>query len=111
MTVVTLGRVGAVALSAGTFLFLFLNDSWRRDNLFLVPDLILCVLLVVAASLPARHAVPALLFGFGLTAGVLVTSVSSYAVSGRLGLASLVGAVAAVALAGALTGPHRRGRA
>ncbi|HEY0691102.1 MAG TPA: hypothetical protein VGD71_18940 [Kribbella sp.] len=110
MNTVAASRVAAVALSAGTFLFLFLNSSWRRDNLFLVPDLILCVLLLVAASLPARHAVPVMIFSFGLTAGVLMTSVSSFAVDGRLGPASLASAIAAVVMAGVLIRTHLRSR-
>jgi hypothetical protein len=99
MYVVTLGRVAALALSVGTFAFLFINDSWRSDNLFLVPDLILCVVLAVAAAMPARWAGSALLFAFALTAGVLMTSVASYAVDGRLGFASLLGAAVAVVFA------------
>jgi hypothetical protein len=102
MLVVTLGRVAALALSAGTFAFLFINDSWRSDNLFLVPDLILCAALVVAAAMPARWAGTTLLFAFGLTAGVLITSVSSYAIDGRLGFASLLGAATSVVFAAVL---------
>jgi hypothetical protein len=99
MRIVTIGRVAALTLSAATFAFLFIHDSWRPDNLFLVPDLILCATLPAAALTPSRWATRALLFAFGLTAGVLMTSVSSYAVDGRFGGASLLGAVAAVALA------------
>lgn len=100
--VINFGRVAAVTLSLGTFGFLFVSDAWRADNLFLVPDLVLCVLLVAAASVRGRLVVPALIFALGLAAGVLITSVSGYAVDGRLGLASLVGALVAVAVAGAL---------
>jgi hypothetical protein len=112
--VITLGRVAAVALSVSTFVFLFLHDSWRSDNLFLVPDLLLCLLLLVAAALPAKLAGPALLGAFAFASGVLATSVSSYAVDGRLGVASLFGAVAAAVVAGAVAsagryaGPDRR---
>ncbi|MBE1877665.1 hypothetical protein [Myceligenerans pegani] len=113
MRIITTGRVAALALSVATFAFLFIHDSWRPDNLFLVPDLVLCVTLVAAALTPARWASRALLFAFGLTAGVLMTSVASYAVDGRFGGASLLGAVAAVVLAAliarsgpaAMTGP------
>ena len=99
---ITLGRIAAVALSVSTFVFLFLHDSWRSDNLFLVPDLVLCLLLLVAAALPAKLARPALLGAFAFASGVLATSVASYAVDGRLGVASLFGAVAAAMVAGAV---------
>ncbi|MCA2217853.1 hypothetical protein [Jidongwangia harbinensis] len=95
MTVLTIGRLGAVAISVTTFGFLFLRDNWRADNLFLVPDLVLCAVLAVAAALPARAAAPALLGAYAFTAGVLATSVSSFAVDGRVGYASLAGLVAA----------------
>jgi hypothetical protein len=101
-TVLTVGRVAAVALSLGTFGFLFVSDAWRADNVFLVPDLVLCALLVVAASLRGRLAVPALILALGLAAGVLMTSVSSYAVDGRVGFASLAGALSALVVAGVL---------
>jgi len=112
--VITLGRVAAVALSVSTFVFLFLHDSWRADNLFLVPDLLLCLLLLAAAALPAKLAGPALLGAFAFASGVLATSVASYAVEGRLGLPSLFGAVAAAMVAGAVArtgryaGPDRQ---
>ncbi|MBB4910663.1 hypothetical protein [Actinophytocola algeriensis] len=44
----------------------------------------------------------ALIFALGLAAGVLLTSVASYAVDGRLGAASLAGALGAVVVAVAL---------
>ncbi|RZS45056.1 hypothetical protein EV193_101940 [Herbihabitans rhizosphaerae] len=102
MPVVTIGRVSALVLSGGTFAFLFVNNSWRSDNLFLVPDLILCAVLVAAALTPRPRVQRALLFAFGLTAGVLMTSVASYAVDGRLGVASLIGAVLSVVAAALL---------
>ncbi|MGH3877565.1 MAG: hypothetical protein ACRDSK_11085 [Actinophytocola sp.] len=110
MTTTMWARVAALALSAGTFVFLFLNDSWRADNLFLVPDLLLCAVLAVAALLPDRPAVPALIYAFGMAAGVLAASVASYAVDGRLGAASLFGAVVAVVMAALLAG-RRQGAA
>lgn len=105
-TVLTVGRVAAVALSLGTFGFLFVSDAWHADNLFLVPDLILCVLLVAAAAVRGRMAVPALILALGLASGVLITSVASYAVDGRLGVASLAGAVGALVVAVALARPR-----
>ncbi|MFC4725347.1 hypothetical protein AB6B38_09395 [Glycocaulis abyssi] len=99
---ILLARLVAIAIAAGTFAFLFINNSWRLENLFLVPDLVLCALLVAGALLPVRHAHPVLLFGFGYTAGVLSCSVASYAVAGQLGAASLLGAIAAAVMSGLL---------
>ncbi|MFB4314191.1 hypothetical protein [Actinomadura sp. 21ATH] len=105
MNLIGIGRAFAVLISAATFAFLFLHDSWRGDNLFLVPDLILCVLLPVSAALPARYAAPALAFTFAMCTGVFTASVSSYAVRGELGAASLLG-VAGCAAAAALLQRH-----
>ncbi|GAA0281096.1 hypothetical protein [Cryptosporangium japonicum] len=102
MTLLRFARVTAFGLSASTFVFLFLHDSWRTNNLFLVPDLLLCVGLALAAAMPGDRAAPYLITAFAYAAGVLATSVSSYAVDGRLGLPSLVGALGSLALAGAL---------
>jgi len=99
MDIVAVARATAVVLSAATSTFIFVSDSWTSDNLFLVPDLILCALLLFAALLPATWAAPMLVFAFGTSAGVLGTAVSSYAVQGRLGVASLIGTVVAVAMA------------
>lgn len=99
MVVLGAARVMAAVVGVGLFVFLFLHDSWRSDNLFLVPDLLLSALLVAAAVVPARHARLALMFAFGMGTGVIATSVSSYAVRGELGLASLVGALACVVTA------------
>lgn len=99
MTLLGISRVAAVAFSVSTFAFLFVHDSWRSDNEFLVPDLILCAGLLVAAALPARLAAAALPVVFGFTAGVFAVSVASYAVRDELGLPSLLGAVGAVVMA------------
>jgi hypothetical protein len=98
---IKLGRAVALIVGLATFAYLFIHDSWQADNLFLVPDLILSVTLVAAAAAPSRWARGALLLGLGFAAGVLATSVSAYAVDGRLGAASLAGALAC-AIAGLL---------
>ncbi|WP_165942472.1 hypothetical protein [Micromonospora sp. KC721] len=99
MMTLTIGRIAAVLLSLGTFGFLFPTDSWRADNLFLVPDLILCAALLVAAALPGRIAVPALLAAYCFSGGVLVTAVASYTVDGRIGIGSLLGAAGSLVMA------------
>ncbi len=95
-------RVAATAVSAGTLGVVFRRDHWRRDNPFLVPDLAVCVLLLVAAAAPKRRAGPALLFAFGVSAGVLGTTVASAAVHGRLGVGSLAGLITAAVMSALL---------
>ena len=111
MRLLPVGRVAAAVLSLSTFVFLFLNDSWRRDNLFLAPDLILCALLLVGAFLPERGATTVLPVGLAFTAGVLATSAFSYLVRGEVGVPSTFGAVISAVLAVLLVrrpaGAHR----
>ncbi|MCI2420125.1 hypothetical protein MOQ72_22025 [Saccharopolyspora sp. K220] len=96
---VNTGRAVAFVLSLATFGFLFVHGSWRADNLFLIPDLIICALLVVAAVLPVATASPALVFAFGMSAGVFTTATAAYAVRGEVGIATLVGAAASALMA------------
>ena len=84
MTTLRTARVVAVILATVMIVFLVFSGSIRADNAFLVPDLLLSVLLLSAASLPARWAVTVLLFGFGLAVGVWTASLSHYAVRGEL---------------------------
>ncbi|TDD37657.1 hypothetical protein E1287_07680 [Actinomadura sp. KC06] len=102
MNLIGFARAFAVLISVTTFAFLFLHDSWRGDNLFLVPDLILCALLLAAAALPGPSAAPALGFALAMSTGVFTASVASYAVRGELGAASLLGTVACAAVAALL---------
>jgi hypothetical protein len=104
-----LARITAVLVGVGTFAFLFISNSWSPDNLFLVPDLIITAALVIAALLPKRLARPALLFAFGLAAGVLMTATSWYAIRGQLGLASLIGAAASAVMAALVAAGRPRG--
>lgn len=99
------GRVVAAILSLATFAFLFRHDSWRADNQFLVPDLLLCAGLAVAAVAPGRHARRWLPVAFAFAAGVLAVSVASYAVRDELGTPSLAGAVVALGFAALLARP------
>jgi hypothetical protein len=102
MSLLSIGRLVAAVLSVVTVAFLFLHDSLRSDNIFLVPDLVVCALLLVAAAWPGRLAATALMVSLAMTAGVLLTSVSSYLVDGELGLPSLIGAATATVMAVAL---------
>lgn len=102
------GRLTAAILSVTTLVFLFVHDSWRSDNLFLVPDLTLIVALAIASVVPDHFARVALPVGFAYAAGVFATSVSSYAIEGEFGLPSALGAVLAPALATLMTAQHPR---
>lgn len=98
MTALKIARIAAVLTSVGTFAFLFPTGSWRLDNIFLIPDLLLCALLLIAAVLPDRVAPLALLASFCFSAGVLVTAVSWYAVDGRIGIGALIGSLTSVVM-------------
>lgn len=102
MNPLTPARAVAAVISLATFVYLFVHDSWRLDNLFLVPDLLLCAALLAAALLPAARARGALLFAFGMGAGVLSAAAAAYLVRGEWGGASLLGAVVCAAMALAL---------
>jgi ABC-type dipeptide/oligopeptide/nickel transport system permease component len=84
VTALSTARLVAAILAAVMTVYFLVTDAVRADNPFLVPDLLLSVLLVVTASLPARWAAPALVFAFGLAAGVWTVSLSHYAVRGEL---------------------------
>lgn len=84
MTLLRTARIVAAIQATVMTVYFLVTDAVRADNPFLVPDLLLTVLLVVAACLPARWAVPALVFAFGLAAGVWTVSLSHYAVRGEL---------------------------
>jgi hypothetical protein len=102
MSLLPLGRLVAAVLAVVTVVFLFLHDSLRSDNIFLVPDLVICALLLAAAGWRGRHAAAALVGSLAMAAGVFLTSVSSYLVEGEFGLPSLIGALTAAAMAVAL---------
>ncbi|SUD47748.1 Uncharacterised protein [Nocardia otitidiscaviarum] len=103
------GRLAAVTVSLPTFLYLFLRNRFHADNLFLLPDLVLCVWLTTAALLPHRHAVPALGFGFAFAAGVIGTAVSSYLTRGAFNVFTALIAALCVAM-GLAFAWHRRDR-
>ncbi|MDR7384863.1 hypothetical protein [Promicromonospora iranensis] len=84
MTLLRTARIVAAIQATVMTVYFLVTNAVRADNPFFVPDLLLTVLLVVAASLPARWAVPALVFAFGLAAGVWTVSLSHYAVRGEL---------------------------
>ena len=102
MKTITFARYIAIFMSVVTLFFLFLHRSFRTDNIFLVPDIILCCLLIISAVLPKKIAPVAMLFSFGLASGVFITSVSQYIVQGELGIPSIIAAVGSLAASGIL---------
>ncbi|MBL7253284.1 hypothetical protein [Paractinoplanes lichenicola] len=102
MTALTIARTAAVLTAVGTVGYLFPAGLFRTDNIFLIPDLLLSLLLLLAAAAPARYAVTDLLCAFCFAGGVLVTAVSWYAVDGRVGPGALLGAVTSAVMAAVL---------
>jgi hypothetical protein len=96
-------RIVAVTISVVTFAFFFIHDTFRLDNVFFVPDVLLCLVLIIGAVIPQRQAVPLLLASFGAAGGIFSVSVASYAVRGEFGAASLVGALISIAMVAVLT--------
>lgn len=83
------------------------------SNPFLVPDLLIVVLLGIAAVLPRRLAGPALIFGLAWSAAVWALSLSHWLVDGELirglgHLAMILPAIIAAALVAAGTGKAPR---
>jgi len=76
-------RFVALAIVAVMVLYFATAGVIRSDNPFLVPDALLTVLLLTAALLPQRAAVPALIFAFGWDTAVYSTSLCTYAVRGE----------------------------
>ncbi|MGW4842988.1 hypothetical protein [Nocardia brasiliensis] len=92
----TASRATAFLSSATTFGVLFVADSWRSDNPFLIPDLLLCGLLVFAASLPGTRAMPALLFIFGSATGIFMVATAQRIIDAEPFVPALVGVVLAL---------------
>lgn len=111
MTALKIARIAAALVGIATFAFLFRHDSWHLDNIFLIPDLLLSAALVIAAGLPDRIAGPAMPAAFCFAAGVLATSAAAYAVDGRIGIPSLLGAVGSLIMAAVLVRLDAPGKA
>lgn len=91
-------RVAAVALAVITFIFFFIHDTFRLDNIFFIPDVLLCVALVIGGISPRRLAVPVLMASFGAAVGIFSVSVASYAVRGEFGAASFLGVLVSMVM-------------
>jgi hypothetical protein len=72
--IILFSRVVAVAVCAPLAALILFNAEYRSDNIFAVPDLIGCAVLLTAAFLPARRAQPVFAVGFGYMAGVITVA-------------------------------------
>ncbi|WP_159843829.1 hypothetical protein [Nocardia sp. CY41] len=71
---ILLARVIAVPVSLWLIAALAVNADYRADNIFALPDAAFSLLLLIAAALPTRPAVPALITGFLFGAGVITVA-------------------------------------
>ncbi|MGK8486575.1 hypothetical protein [Nocardia asiatica] len=71
---ILLARVIAVPVSLWLIAVLAFNPDYRADNIFALPDAAFSLLLLIAAALPARAALPALIAGFLFGAGVITVA-------------------------------------
>ncbi|WP_280396685.1 hypothetical protein [Nocardia carnea] len=68
---VVFARVAAVPVSLWLIVLLIADPAYRADNIYAVPDFTFSLLLLTAAFLPTRIAVPAMITGFLFGAGVI----------------------------------------
>ncbi|GAA0919611.1 hypothetical protein [Nonomuraea longicatena] len=102
MPVIVIARCVALLMCAIMTVYLAVDGAHRPGNPFLVPDVAVAVLLGVGAVLPKRAAVPAMLFAFAWTAGVITVSYFTQAVRGEHAWDNLALVAAALAMAVAL---------
>jgi hypothetical protein len=98
-------RVVAAVMGVATGVNIVTSGMAARpaSSLFLVPDLLVVVLLLTGAALPATRAAPVLLVALGTAVGVFTTAAMSYALRGATGWGVLAFAVVAAGTATALT--------
>ncbi|MFG3338960.1 hypothetical protein [Glycomyces sp. NPDC048151] len=97
-----LARILALPVSLNLIWRLSTDAAYREGNIFLVPDLSFSILLVAAALMPRRLAVPLLSVGFYLGAGVVFVAGFDRLDQGQTGAAAVDYAIAAVYLAAAV---------
>jgi hypothetical protein len=99
----TLARCGAVVTGLIMLGYLVTRSPVIRfDSAFFVPDALLTVLLLVLAPMPRRWAVPALLFAFAWTAGIITVSLFTYVVRGEFAWGNFALVMSTLVLAGVL---------
>lgn len=103
-------RVLAFAVAVPTLLSMMRPDRWGMHHLFFVPDLILVVVLAVAALIPGPRARAMLIIAYAFAAGVTVVASFSYVARGAAadGWLTMVTAAGCAAMAILLSFPERR---
>ncbi|WP_030158168.1 hypothetical protein [Glycomyces sp. NRRL B-16210] len=99
---VLFARILALPVSLVLIWWLASDADYRSDNIFALPDLAFSLLLVVAAFLPRRAAVPLLTVGFYFGSGVITVAAFERLAGGDTGPGVLNFAIAALYLATAL---------
>ena len=99
----TLARCGAVVTGLIMLCYLVTRTPVVRfDSAFFVPDALVTALLLVAAPMPRRWAVPALLFAFAWTAGIITVSLFTYITRGEFAWGNFALVAGTLTLAGVL---------
>lgn len=95
-----LARVVAVIMAGVMTVYFATREDVRTfENMFLIPDITFPIILLVGAFLSQRYAVPVLLAGFSMEAGVILVSFFKHLVGGRVDIANLIIVLAAAAMA------------
>ncbi|NEW26865.1 hypothetical protein [Nocardia cyriacigeorgica] len=74
MPTIMFARIAAVPVSAWLIAQLTFDTTYRTDNIFAAPDFVFSLVLLIAAFLPARIALPALTAGFFFGSGVITVA-------------------------------------
>ncbi|MBF6090096.1 hypothetical protein [Nocardia cyriacigeorgica] len=74
MSTIVFARIAAVPVSAWLIVQLTVDAGYRADNIFAAPDVAFSTVLLIAAFLPTRSAVPVLTAGFFFGSGVITVA-------------------------------------
>ncbi|MEV6324991.1 hypothetical protein AB0M45_28000 [Nocardia sp. NPDC051787] len=74
MSLNAVARVCAIPVSLWLITALILNADYRADNIFAAPDFTFSLVLLIAAFLPWRFAIPALTAGYFFGSGVITVA-------------------------------------
>ncbi|MBF6101479.1 hypothetical protein [Nocardia cyriacigeorgica] len=74
MSTIVFARIAAVPVSAWLIAQLTVDAGYRAGNIFAAPDLAFSTVLLIAALLPTRSAVPVLTAGFFFGSGVITVA-------------------------------------
>lgn len=95
-----IARVIAVIMAGVMTVYFATREDVRTfDNMFLIPDITFPLVLLAGAFLSQRYAVPVLLAGFSMEAGVILVSFFKHLVGGRFDIANFIIVIVAAAMA------------